>query len=371
LVVLRCRQAGGTTLLPGLANPPRTDSLDATQVSQASQQSGLRFRVVPLANGGYQALLDLISGSTAESRCLPPSSRQANALRSAIPGRCGFEDSDADQFRDCLGRCLLGHSHAAGQFRDGSLRLNQVLDDIAVALANALESSRCHPPKDQFVDTQAKKETAIRQVQLEGNCTFGFHNHGCVLYREEVTNMLIEELFSRGIMTMGVSRIDPERQVGTFNSEFVSRLPGLRESRMEQFRWLAGEWNYENHVPATRCSPAYIDVGSTRFSCCESGTWICRVTPNGRETPHITFDPFSGQWVYLLIQGSYGILRSPEGWTGDQIVFSGWMTMLGIDCEWRMTWTKSGEDQFGFVNHERKDDGSWEYIDEWRFDRKR
>jgi hypothetical protein len=183
--------------------------------------------------------------------------------------------------------------------------------------------------------------------------------------------MLIEELFSRGVMTMGASRIDPERQVGTFNAEFVSRLPGLRASRMEQFRWLAGEWNYENRVPATRFSPAYVDVGCAQFSFCEGGSWICRVTPNGRETPHITFDPFSEQWVYVLIQGSYGILRSPEGWAGDQIVFSGLMTMIGIDCEWRMTWTKSGEDQFGFVNHERKDDGSWEHIDEWRFDRKR
>jgi hypothetical protein len=39
--------------------------------------------------------------------------------------------------------------------------------------------------------------------------------------------MLIEELFSRGIMTMGPSRMDPTRQVGIFSSNSVSTLPGL------------------------------------------------------------------------------------------------------------------------------------------------
>jgi len=38
---------------------------------------------------------------------------------------------------------------------------------------------------------------------------------------------------------------------------------------MEKIRWLAGEWNYENRVPAIRLSPAYYDVGSCRFSLCE------------------------------------------------------------------------------------------------------
>jgi hypothetical protein len=64
------------------------------------------------------------------------------------------------------------------------------------------------------------------------------------------------------------------------------------------------------------------------------------------------------------------MLRSPQGWVGEKIVFSGLMTMIGIDCEWRMTWTKEGVNRFAFVNEERGDDGSWAYIDEWRFSRK-
>jgi hypothetical protein len=86
--------------------------------------------------------------------------------------------------------------------------------------------------------------------------------------------------------------------------------------------------------------------------------------------PQITYDPFSKQWIFALIWGSYGILRSPQGWTGNRIVFSGLMTMIGLTRDWRMTWTKFDQDEFGFVNEEHDGHGSWAYIDEWRFKRK-
>jgi hypothetical protein len=70
----------------------------------------------------------------------------------------------------------------------------------------------------------------------------------------------------------------------------------------------------------------------------------------------------------VLAEGAYGILRSP-GWTDSQIAFTGLMTMIGVECEWRMTWTKASHDAFGFVNEERLADGSWSYIDEWRYRR--
>jgi hypothetical protein len=53
--------------------------------------------------------------------------------------------------------------------------------------------------------------------------------------------MLIEELFSRGIMTMGPSRNDPTRQGGIFDSRYTAPLPALRAQHLEQFRWIAGE----------------------------------------------------------------------------------------------------------------------------------
>jgi hypothetical protein len=109
-------------------------------------------------------------------------------------------------------------------------------------------------------------------------------------------------------------------------------------------------------------------VGTSRFSIRDN--CVCLVAPDGRETPYITFDPFSRQWIYMLLKGSYGILRSPAGWSDGKISFSGLMTMIGIDCEWRMTWTKTSDEEFGFVNEERDQTGSWSCIDKWRFKRK-
>ena len=183
--------------------------------------------------------------------------------------------------------------------------------------------------------------------------------------------MLMERLFSSGIMQMGPSRVDPQRQVGVFNPHAIAELPALRAAEMEKIRWMAGEWKYENSVPATPVSPAYTDIGSARVSFNEKTGWICLVGPDGQETPNITFDPFSKQWIYLLIRGSYGILRSAQGWTGDTIAFTGLMTMLGIDTDWRISMTRHGADEFSFVNEEREEGGEWAYIDEWRFRRER
>lgn len=182
--------------------------------------------------------------------------------------------------------------------------------------------------------------------------------------------MLIEQLFSSGLMAMGPSKSEPARQVGIFRQEAVAHLPGMRTAEMEKFRWIVGEWSYENSVPATRLSPSYTDVGSCTFSLCESDAWICIVEPDGRKVRHITYDPLSQQWIYLLARGSYGLLRSVDGWVRDRVVFVGSMTMLGINCQWRMIWTKRHRDSFGFTNEEFLANGSWAYIDEWRFTRK-
>ena len=181
--------------------------------------------------------------------------------------------------------------------------------------------------------------------------------------------MIMEQLFSSGVMQMGASRLDPSRHVGVFNPAAIAGLPELRAARMKEFGWIAGEWSRENVVPATGANPAYVDVGSGKFSLCEKGNWVCMVAADGRELQQITFDPFSRQWIYVLINGAYGMLRSREGWNGNEIAFTGTMTMLGIECEWRMRWTKESDDRFSFSNEERDGD-QWVYIDEWHFQRR-
>src|ERR1700746_3294577 len=58
--------------------------------------------------------------------------------------------------------------------------------------------------------------------------------------------MLMQRLFSAGIMKMGLSRLDPGRQVGVFDPNFLAGLPALRAAEMEKFRWIVGEWSYDN-----------------------------------------------------------------------------------------------------------------------------
>src|SRR5262245_2510436 len=107
---------------------------------------------------------------------------------------------------------------------------------------------------------------------------------------------LIETLFEKHVMAMGPSRNDPARLVGVFDGEFLSGLAALRSRELVKFAWLAGEWSYQNLVPATRLSPAYTDVGTARFAACENDKWLCFVGRDGQPRRHITFDPFSRQW---------------------------------------------------------------------------
>jgi hypothetical protein len=108
---------------------------------------------------------------------------------------------------------------------------------------------------------------------------------------------LIETLFTRGVMTMGPSKHDPDRRVGTFNREFVATLPAFRAAEMGRFEWIVGEWSYENLVPMTPANPAYVDVGVATFTLSENGAWICGGPRDGPQQRQITFDPFSAQWI--------------------------------------------------------------------------
>ncbi len=175
-------------------------------------------------------------------------------------------------------------------------------------------------------------------------------------------------MFETGAVRMGPSRHDPSRVVATVDLDAARALAAARAEELRSFMWLAGDWTYENPVPATRLSPAYCDTGNAAFAPSADGGWICTLAPDGRQVPMITFDPWSRQWIYVLTQGSYGVLRAP-GWSGDSIAFVGTMTMLGVTCEWRMTWTRRGASAFVFVNEELGADGAWHYIDEWRYER--
>jgi hypothetical protein len=168
--------------LPGRWYRPRPDPLQPAQRFQASQQAGLRSRIVLLPRRAYDAPVNLLPDSTAQSHHPPPAPGQPDPLRTPIRACHSFYNSKADQFRDGLRRRLLRNSHAFGQLCDGALRVNQVLDQVTMALTNSRESRLQHTLHHQFIDSQSKKESEVRQVQLRRDDTPCLHNYGCVLY---------------------------------------------------------------------------------------------------------------------------------------------------------------------------------------------
>ena len=176
--------------------------------------------------------------------------------------------------------------------------------------------------------------------------------------------LLFEQLFARGFMTY-----DPEKQAGVFNREMIAEFPGSRKEKIEEFRWMIGNWDAINRVRATPTTPAYTDTYQYTYNFCDDDTRICIQGPGGKERPHLTFDPFSSRWMMTFIDNVYGVLQS-EGWNGETIVFTGRLTMLGVDCELRQTITRQGHDAFHALNEERLSDGQWVVVDDFDFRRR-
>ena len=81
--------------------------------------------------------------------------------------------------------------------------------------------------------------------------------------------LIFEQLVGRGFMVL-----DPVRKVLVFNREVVGKFPAIREAKMEEFRWLVGEWSAMNKVRATPSTPAYTDTYFYSYQLCEADTRI-------------------------------------------------------------------------------------------------
>jgi hypothetical protein len=176
--------------------------------------------------------------------------------------------------------------------------------------------------------------------------------------------LIFEQLVGRGFMVF-----DPERNVLTFNREVVGKFPAIRRAKMEEFKWLVGEWAAENRVRATPTTPAYTDTYFYTYQLSDDAARILIIGPGGKPRPYLTFDPFSHRWMMTFTDGLYGVLQS-EGWQGDSMVFTGPLTMLGVDCEIRQTMAKRSADEFHTLNEEKLPDGRWQVTDEYYCRRK-
>src|SRR5260370_20727708 len=135
---------------------------------------------------------------------------------------------------------------------------------------------------------------------------------------------MFEQLVDHGFMVL-----DPVRKVLVFNREVVGMFPAIRKAKMEEFKWLVGEWSAENRVQATPTAPAYTDTYFYSYELCEAGTRISITGPGGMPRPYLAFDPFSERWMMTFTESVYGVLQS-EGWQRESIVFTACLTMLGV-----------------------------------------
>jgi len=72
-----------------------------------------------------------------------------------------FEHSQANKFGHGFRSSLLRDCHATGEFGDGALGFDQVLDHVAVALAQISEAGAGHLSHNQLVDTQTKEKAEV------------------------------------------------------------------------------------------------------------------------------------------------------------------------------------------------------------------
>ena len=92
--------------------------------------------------------------------------RETYLFRPPVLASGNFQHPQSHEFRDHLRAGLLRYAHPLGQLGDGSLRLDQMLDEIAMAFPHSAHSCRCQPLQDKLVYTQAQKKREIAKIQL-------------------------------------------------------------------------------------------------------------------------------------------------------------------------------------------------------------
>jgi hypothetical protein len=73
--------------------------------------------------------------------------------------------------------------------------------------------------------------------------------------------------------------------------------------------------------------------------------------------------------MMTFTESVYGVLPS-KGWQWDSMVFTGCLTILGVDCETRQTISKRSADESYTLNEEKIKEGTWVVTDEFEFRRK-
>jgi hypothetical protein len=149
---------------------------------------------------------------------------------------------------------------------------------------------------------------------------------------------------------------------------------GAPPVELQQVSWMIGTWDIEATVFATTSAPERVDRGRSVVTPVIGGTWLqmADTYPGGtQDLGFLTFDPVGRRWLSLGLDSTGNAVRaSAPAWDGDRLaLLAGDAIIVGEHVSLRQTLTRLGPDAFTLSNEERRPDGSWLRLDEYRFRR--
>jgi len=149
---------------------------------------------------------------------------------------------------------------------------------------------------------------------------------------------------------------------------------GAPPAELQQVAWMIGAWDIEATVFATAIAPERVDRGRSVVAPVIGGTWLqmADTYPGGtQDLGFLTFDPVGRRWLSLGLDSTGNAVRaSAPAWDGDRLaLLAPDATIVGERVTLRQTLTRLGADAFTLTNEERRPDGSWLRLDEYRFRR--
>lgn len=149
---------------------------------------------------------------------------------------------------------------------------------------------------------------------------------------------------------------------------------GAPPAELEQVSWMLGEWTVEAKVFATQATPESIERGRCTISKVLGDSWLQLADsyPEGtQDLGFLTYNLVTRRWVSLGLDSlGNSIATQGDRWVSDRLALTApGVEIMGEVVTLRQTIVRTGQDEFRVVNEERRPDGSWVALDEYRYRR--
>jgi hypothetical protein len=138
---------------------------------------------------------------------------------------------------------------------------------------------------------------------------------------------------------------------------------GKPTPEIKSLSWMVGTWDVTATVQAGSAATGTSDKGQSVIAFALDGTWIeARDTypGGGQDVGYVTYNPVVKQWIALGIDGAgNAVTTMATGWTGNRLVFTGEVTIVGERVTLRQTIEKLNDAAYNVINEQKMADGSW------------